>query len=922
MRNVSNLFYKDMEASRDFYCQAEITFPNGTVRQLGRDDFAMSGNGFYEGASSGSFPLGLLIPKYITLSLNNYDDRWSEYDFQWAKIFLKTKFDLSDGTTESINIGNFTVVEPEAYGIIVEITAVDDGYKLDREYSTSLLYPASLGDILRDSCLTCGVSLFSGSFENDSFVVNEKPENITHRQVVGLCAMMAGGNARFDGNNRLRVVPYDFSELESPGLDGGIFDTAESGKYQTGDSLDGGSFSPWNTGGAFDGGYFGDRHDIHVLYAFQEGLEVGTDDVVVTGVRLKGGGEEEAFYGKEGYVLSVENVLAKGKEGESARLIGDSVVGLRFRPFSGSHAPYPMAEFGDPALIIDRKNNVYKTVLTDIGFQYYALTEVSCSADSPIRNSGRYASEAAKAIVTAKKLVEKEKTERERAMEELARELAQSSGLYMTKGEQEDGSSIYYMHDKPTLEESMIVWKLTAEAFGISTDGGETYPYGLDVTGLAILNRIYAIGINCNYLTTGSFEVRKDGKEDGEIMVLMDKDTGKVILRPDVFELSSGKTIEDIAESAAAGAVDAQTQEDILGKLTDGGKDKGIYLGKDGKLYISFSAARGGSLILGGANNENGLMEIQNTSGTVAGKWDKDGACFTDTAKNTSLSINGSKIELKSPDGEMYGSISYAPEKDLFGSGINLTSQYGGVIFTVNTSQRGKPPFWTNVLSIFSEELKSSKGYSQNIVFHVKPHFSAGLDVSGRLTPDSISGLKGGISCTGNLTVGAGGESRMKGGRSVSKGLKVEDGRSWLGDGLRIDGTQTTSGGTDLILYGSTNEVYRKSSSSIRYKEVSREMNLGDISCIYGITPVLARYKDGYLAEGDERDGVYYPMLIAEDVEKCLPSAANHNADGSVEDWNVRVMVPAMLQAIKSQKEQIEALEKRLRFLEEMKGGA
>ena len=143
MKNVSNACLREMELRRDFYCEAEITFPNGTVRQLGRDDFAMSGNGFYEGASSGSFPLGLLIPKYITLSLNNYDDRWSEYDFQWAKIFLKTKFDLSDGTTESINIGNFTVVEPEAYGIIVEITAVDDGYKLDREYSTSLPYPAS-----------------------------------------------------------------------------------------------------------------------------------------------------------------------------------------------------------------------------------------------------------------------------------------------------------------------------------------------------------------------------------------------------------------------------------------------------------------------------------------------------------------------------------------------------------------------------------------------------------------------------------------------------------------------------------------------------------------------------------------------------------------------------------------------------------
>ena len=48
------------------------------------------------------------------------------------------------------------------------------------------------------------------------------------------------------------------------------------------------------------------------------------------------------------------------------------------------------------------------------------------------------------------------------------------------------------------------MWKLTANALGISTDGGATYPYGLDVTGTAILNRIYAIGIDGQYITLGS----------------------------------------------------------------------------------------------------------------------------------------------------------------------------------------------------------------------------------------------------------------------------------------------------------------------------------------------------------------------------------------------------------------------------------
>ena len=64
----------------------------------------------------------------------------------------------------------------------------------------------------------------------------------------------------------------------------------------------------------------------------------------------------------------------------------------------------------------------------------------------------------------------------------MAKKLESSSGLFCTKEEQPDGSIIYYMHDKATLADSMIVWKLTAEAIGISTDGGKTYPTGLDAT--------------------------------------------------------------------------------------------------------------------------------------------------------------------------------------------------------------------------------------------------------------------------------------------------------------------------------------------------------------------------------------------------------------------------------------------------------
>lgn len=507
MKNVSNDFRETMEYRQDFYCTAEIIFADGSRKELGKEDFEISGNSYVESAESSSFPLGAVISKQVSLSLVNHDDRWSEYDFQWAKIFLETKFDLDNGRTEPINAGSFTVISPETYGTTVELTGMDDSYKLDKDYESGLNYPARIRDAVQESCSKCGVSLKSVSFENDDYIIQEKPEKLTHRQFIGLCAMIAGGNARFDAHNRLEIITYDFSEFEKfEWLDGGAFDSLNKNtdRYETGDTADGGSFKPWNAGYSADGGAFGDRDKVHILFKFKSGLTVGTDDVIITGIKLKGKEDEEYLFGKAGYVLSVENILASGQEERTVALIGQKIVGLQFRPFSGDYISYPMAEFGDLALIVDRKQNVYRTVLTDVNFTYYGFTSLKCAADSPVRNSSKYYGNEVKAIIETRKLVNQEKTEREKALEKLAEIVKSASGLYTTEDVQPDGSAIFYMHDKATLEESMIVWKMTAEAWGVSTDGGKTYNAGMTVDGDTIVRILTATGINADWINAGN----------------------------------------------------------------------------------------------------------------------------------------------------------------------------------------------------------------------------------------------------------------------------------------------------------------------------------------------------------------------------------------------------------------------------------
>lgn len=504
MINVSKEFQLLMNERTDFKENAEITFADGTFIELSEKDFTVSNNSVVDSAGSNGIPLGVALCRSIQIELMNDDDRFSMYDFFGAKIRLYLTFALSE-TIERIEYGTFTVLTPETYGTTIIITALDDMHKADRDYNTALNFPATIRDMLRDACVTLGISQGTTSFINDDFVVNEKPADITFRQLFGYIAMIAGGNARIDQTGRLRIHTYDFSNMES--IYNSVLNGGSYNPWDNPSNYDGGSFAPWNTGNSLDGGEFEDRNHFHVLGNWSN-LKVDTDDIVITGVKTEYEDENDekhvAIYGVEGYLLNIDNPLIIGKEQEAIELIGSVMVGGRFRQFSGDIVANPTCEFMDTALLLDRKGNVYISFLTDINFQFFGFTSIKNSAEPTLRNSAKTYSEATKTFVKAKKLVDKERTAREKAVEQLVKDLSESSGLYVTTEKQSDGSTIYYMHDKPTLKESMVVWKLTALAFGISTDGGKTYPYGFTVDGETITRLLYAEGINADYITSGT----------------------------------------------------------------------------------------------------------------------------------------------------------------------------------------------------------------------------------------------------------------------------------------------------------------------------------------------------------------------------------------------------------------------------------
>ena len=115
--------------------------------------------------------------------------------------------------------------------------------------------------------------------------------------------------------------------------------------------------------------------------------------------------------------------------------------------------------------------------------------------------------------------------------------------------------------------------------------------------------------------------------------------------------------------------------------------------------------------------------------------------------------------------------------------------------------------------------------------------------------------------------------------------------------------------GTTAIWSGG--ELRGQSSSSRRYKDHVSSVTLEEALKVLDIPVINFRYKDGYLADGDEMEGKAIPGFYAEDIEDLVPIAVYHNKDGQVENWQERVILPLMLKVIQEQQHEIDELKRR-----------
>lgn len=571
MINVSDQLLEESKENQDYYVTANVVLADGTKLKLEKDDFYLDGNGIVDSADSSDFPVGVAIEKTASISLVNDENQFSSYSFNRAVFEIYMNLELSGGKIESFKRGSFVVAKKPAIDDEITLTLLDGMCKTDRDYDTNITFPCTAGELLLDSCQSCGIVLGDAAFKNDDFQVMKKPTGTTHRAVIGMIAALAGGNARLDENDMLRIVTYQ--------------------------KIDKDNFSGVELIGVDD-------------------IETDVDTIVVTGVKYTAD-KQDYIYGAEGYMINLKNnQLLSGNEQDGINRIGEILTGFEILPFSASAVPMGYVTFGDAVKFEDYRGNTYYSYATDVDFTFADSTGFSCRAKSVENQDATYPSESRVLVEQAKREILENMSAYDAKLKQLNDMAANTLGFYSTQETLADGSVITYRHDKPTLAESKIIYKTGIDGFFLSVDGGETWKSGFDSNGDAVLNILYAIGIQAEWINTRGLTAKGN---DGNITFRVNADTGEVEIDPEHFRLGS-KNLSEALDSI----------KNIALQLSN--EYQGIPVDHDGN-YTEFPAGISTTAtVLYGSNDISAdCTYTVSQSAAITGNWDADKRTYTVT---------------------------------------------------------------------------------------------------------------------------------------------------------------------------------------------------------------------------------------------------------------------------------------------------
>lgn len=793
MINASQEFKKLINSGVKVVNYADITLRDGTVLNLTPEDFVLGGFSMSDEMTDGKFGVGFAIGKTIDVTIANHTNKFSNYDFYNSIIYMYVAIHTEDGRVLKERKGKYYVINPTSPGEVIKLSGVDSMHLLDKPYNAKTAYPATLQTILSDCCIDCGINIGFRQFDKYNFVVSNKPEDATYRDVVSYVAQIAGYNARISNNDALELIWYDTAFMGIDVLDGGkLYSYAEN------DTYDGGDFSNYEETILFDGGNFTDASPENVTKV--KSLSVSTDEIIITGIVVENENTRKSK-GAEDYVIKVkDNPLTIGKEDEILSYLYNKLVGYKFRALDCKIVNNPLFEPFDACYVYDRKGNFYFTLINSVKYKIGGFTTISCKADDPIRNESSYTSEAAKAEVRAKRKAselalkayedakkhsDNQLTIYDYSVQNMNMLAANAMGLYRESEKQSDGSEIYYQSNRPIIkndagkcqfETDSVVYKMTGNGFFVSSDGGLSFTSGFDSNGNAIVNVLSAIGITFDWARGGELALGGDGNVNGKLIVYDGQGNQVGKWDKDGITLPPGTKIE---WSQVSGTEDVAKKNEIPKKISQLSNDSGFTTSIDVNSIITGTVT---ASFINALKIKAGSVDAENITGTtIEGKQLKGGSISI--GNNFSVDSNGNVIanSLKSNNATITGgSINITTSSDKYSvitlnsstfvsklspgglrveSGLDYTTISAGMIYMKNgdivTDSINLNTIYDNTNSGIS--VMSPIEFNYNTIFEIgHTHtFRGTVEMSGNV---DISGLGSTLKTWGNSIISGSGK--------------------------------------------------------------------------------------------------------------------------------------------------------------------
>ena len=516
---VSEAFLQQVAGdNRNFLYYMDFVLANNTALHLTNEHLWQGGIVIEDAVSNETtLDVGAVIVNQCTIILDNINEQFDNYDFTDAKVTVSIGLtipganDNDPPTIERFQKGYYTVDDVSNDSSLLTLTCLDNMVKFDAPFNASQFsFPINIRSLVSRICSIRSVSdaidytnlpLWDLSFDSFPFAT----DSITYRDVLAWAAQINGVNARI---NRMGSLEFTWYDRDTLGVDSALIGSVSEPEYLFVDeeSEDDELLLTQDRMGILLNYPIFNR--LTALYS----INAAKFDTVITGVKVIVRNDiadqnalNEYISGTNDYMIVIENngLVTTENAQAVADAVASHVVGMQYRKATYTHIGYPTMEAGDIAFIYDGKERLYRTLVSSTIFTAGDPQSTISSGESPSVNLTNRYSESTKNFVKTKELTDK-------TFNSLQERINNSSGLYTTEQSDGQGGTIYYLHDKPQLSQSMIIWKMTAEAWGVSTDGGQTYKYGMTVDGDTIVRILSAEGISADWIEAGVIRARNE----------------------------------------------------------------------------------------------------------------------------------------------------------------------------------------------------------------------------------------------------------------------------------------------------------------------------------------------------------------------------------------------------------------------------